>query len=293
MRAYVINMARSADRRAHITAGLRGTGLDFEFINAIDAADLDFTDPAIAGRLAPSFFDRFRPGEAACAMSHASAYQKILADGLDSALVLEDDVTVPPELAEIADAVAARLDGAEVALLNFDSAEVVQVIRDGAIELPGGGQLVFPVDISQPVSGAAYIITREACERMAKLALPIATKADDWAHFHRVGAIDQLRCVHPLAVRKAPEFGSTMGYYSDASMRARVLALIGRYDLGLVKRVVAYRRERIWRKYRQVEFVDTPPADCRPRLLAGRQQRVRDELELVREELFGGGLSLP
>jgi hypothetical protein len=258
VRAYVINLARSADRRAHITAGLRGTGLDVEFITAVDVEDLDFSDPQTAARLTPSFFDRFRPGEAACAMSHASAHEQILADGLDSALVLEDDVTVPPELAEIADAVAARLYGAEVALLNFDSAEVVQVARDGAVDLPGGGQLLFPVDLSQPVSGAAYIITRDACERMGKLAVPIATKADDWAHFHRVGAIDQLRCVHPLAVRKAPEFASTMGYYSDASVRARVLALVGRYDLGLVKRAVAYRRERIWRKYRQVEFVDAP-----------------------------------
>jgi glycosyl transferase family 25 len=260
VRAYVINLARSADRRAHVTAGLGRTGLDFEIVTAVDAAELDFGDPQTAARLAPSFFDRFRPGEAACALSHASVHRKILADGPASALVLEDDVTVPPGLAEIAEAVAARLDGAEVALLNFDSAEVVRVTRDGAIELPGGGQLVFPVDVAEPVSGAAYIITRQACERMAKLAVPIATKADDWAYFHQVGAIDRLRCVYPLAVRKAPEFGSTMGYYSDASVRARALALVGRYDLGLVKRAVAYRRERIWRKYRQVEFVDAPAA---------------------------------
>src|ERR1700728_3847710 len=124
VRAYVINLARSADRRAHITAGLQATSLDFEFITAIDAGDLDFSDPETAARLAPSFFDRFRPGEAACAMSHASAYQKILADGPEWALVLEDDLTVPAELAAIADAVAARLEGAEVALLNFDSAQV-------------------------------------------------------------------------------------------------------------------------------------------------------------------------
>jgi glycosyl transferase family 25 len=258
VRAYVINLARSADRRAHVTAGLRRTGLDFEIITAIDAETLDFSEPWNAARLAPSFFDRFCPGEAACAMSHASVYQKILADGQDSALVLEDDVIVPPQLPEIVDAVAAQLEGAEVALLNFDSSEVVQVTRDGAIELPAGRQLVFPVDISKPVSGAAYIITREACEGLAKLAEPIATKADDWAHFHHVGAIDRLRCVYPLAVLKAPEFGSTMGYYSDASVRARVLALVGRYDLGLVKRAVAYRRARIWQRYRQVEFVDVP-----------------------------------
>ena len=40
MRAYVINLARSLDRRAHITAELRKTGLDYEIIAAVDGRDL-------------------------------------------------------------------------------------------------------------------------------------------------------------------------------------------------------------------------------------------------------------
>ena len=54
--------------------------------------------------IAPSFLaaDWFRPGHAACAMSHLSVYRKILASGEDLALVLEDDVTVPADLGSLA-----------------------------------------------------------------------------------------------------------------------------------------------------------------------------------------------
>lgn len=253
MHAYVINLVRSPERRAKITANLDRYGVDYEIVTAIDARDLD-----PAGKVAPIFYDKFRPGEAGCALSHMCVYRKILADGLEWALILEDDIIAPPELAAIADAVARCLEGAEVALLNFDSEEIVQVSRVGAIDLPATRQLVAPVHVRQPESGAAYIITREACTRMTERAFPIQTKADDWAHFIQIGGIDRLRCVVPLAVRKHPRSGSTIGYYSHSSFKARALGLIDRLGLGLVQSVVAYRRKRIWRRYTRVQFVDDP-----------------------------------
>jgi glycosyl transferase family 25 len=260
MHAYVINLVRSPERRAKVTANLDRCDVDYEIVTGIDAQDFAPTDPHANGKVAPAFYDRFRPGEAGCALSHMSVYRKILADGPEWALVLEDDIIAPPELATIADAVARCLHGAEVALLNFDSGDVVQVNRIGAIDLPANRQLVAPVHVRQPESAAAYVITREACARMTERAFPIQTKADDWAHFIQIGGIDRLRCVVPLVVRKHPGFGSTMGYYSDSSLKARILAFVDRLGLGLVQRVVAYRREWIWRKYTRVEFVDNPGA---------------------------------
>jgi glycosyl transferase, family 25 len=258
MHAYVINLARSPDRRAEVTANLDRCGVDYEIVTAVDAQDLDFTDPCVAGKVAATFFEKFRPGEAACALSHMSVYRKILADGRGWAVVLEDDIIAPPELAAIADAVAGRMDGAEVALLNFDSKGVVEVRKMGALDLPATRQLVAPVHARQPESAAAYVITREACARMTERGFPVQTKADDWSHFIRIGSLDRIRCVVPLVVRKHPGFGSTMGYYSDSGLKARALAVIDRAGLGLVQRMVAYRRERIWRRYSRVEFVDDP-----------------------------------
>ncbi len=58
------------------------------------------------------------PGTA-CVLSHFHTYQKILEDGRDRALVLEDDVVLPTDLGDLVDEVAHHLTGAEVALLDY------------------------------------------------------------------------------------------------------------------------------------------------------------------------------
>ena len=97
MHAYVINLARSTDRRAHITAELQRVGLDFEFISAVDGRTLDLSDSTL---IDPSLVSRcvFPAGTVGCALSHFHVYQKILEDGRDTALVLEDDVILPDDL---------------------------------------------------------------------------------------------------------------------------------------------------------------------------------------------------
>jgi glycosyl transferase family 25 len=263
VRAYVVNLARSAERRKSITAQLTKYGVDFEIVEAVDGRELDLTDTAIIACIAPSFLsaDWFRPGHVACTMSHLNVCRKILADGLDHALVLEDDVIVPADVSSLAEAVAAHMTGAEVALLNFDSPSVCRMSRQDARELPGIRQLVLPVDVGQLVSGAAYVITREACERMAKQATPVCAKADDWARHCREGILDKVRCVVPMVVTKNPTFASTIGYYSELSFKARMLEVIAKHNLQVLEHVVTRRRERIWRKYTRIAFEDDHTAN--------------------------------
>lgn len=258
MRAYVINLARSPERRAHMTAQLDKSGIDYEIVVAVDGHDLDLDDPQITAAFAPPYRYScwFRPMRAACALSHLNVYRKILADGPEQALVLEDDVIIPADLATLLDALAKHLAGPEVALLNFDSVDTCRVSRADSVDLPAARQLVLPVDVRQPMSGAAYIITREACKRMEESRLPIRSRTDDWGYFCNAGMLDRLRCVVPLAVTKNPKFASTIGYYPDKSLKGRALSLITRYDLSLLQRAVAYRRQWIWREYTRVEFVD-------------------------------------
>ena len=90
MHAYVINLARSRDRRAYITAHLNQIGIDHEIVTGIDGHSLDLSDQRI---IAPEFHTNayLRPARAGCALSHLAVYRKIIEDGLDVALVLEDD----------------------------------------------------------------------------------------------------------------------------------------------------------------------------------------------------------
>ena len=266
MRSYVINLARSLDRRAHITAELKKTGLDYELITAVDGRDLDVRDPTIVDPSLP-YIDPSLPivdiglaaGTAGAALSHLSVYRRIIADGLDAALVLEDDVMLPSDIGSLADAVVNQLAGAEVVLFSVDSPDPCKMSVEGSIPLPSSRVLALPIDIHQPRSAGAYIITREACERMAKCLQPVRVQADTWWFFYREGLLDRVRCVVPLPIIKNPKFTSTIGSYSlGSSVRGRLAGPLVRRKIPLLHQALSYRRQRIFRQWNRSEFVDMP-----------------------------------
>ena len=60
MRAYVINLPRSLDRRADITGELKKTELDYVIVAAVDGRDLDLSDAAVVDSSLP-FIDPSQP----------------------------------------------------------------------------------------------------------------------------------------------------------------------------------------------------------------------------------------
>lgn len=266
MHAYVVNLARSLDRRTHITAELRKTGLNYEIFTAVDGRDLNLSDPSI---IDPSFTAAvvLAAGTIGCALSHIGIYKRIIADQLDKALVLEDDITLPADLVSLVKAVGEQMTGAEVALLSVDCPEPCQMSLEGAIPLPGSRLLALPIDIFKPRSSGAYVITREACERMVKAAFPIRVQADAWWYFYREGILDRVRCVAPLPVLKNPELTSTIGSYAlGGGVRARLVAPLLRRRIPVLHQVLCYRRQRILRQWAQVEFVEAPFVEMPSRL---------------------------
>jgi glycosyl transferase, family 25 len=258
VKAYVINLERSVDRRAHMIAQLKKVGLDYEIITAVDGRDLDLSDRSLIDP-ALTYAARFMPGAAGIALSHLSTYQKMIADGLDEVLVLEDDVILPADIASLADAVKGHLTGAEVALLSYSSSGLCKLSKEGTTELPSSRLLAHPIEIRLIVSGGAYIITREACERMAKFILPVRVNPDDWWYFYREGALDRVRCVVPLPVLKSPKLPSTLGSYAlGNSVRGRLVMRIVRLKIPLLHQALAYRRGRIYRQLDQHELLDIP-----------------------------------
>lgn len=258
MRTYVINLARSHDRRAHITAELAKAGLDYDIVTAVDGRELDLSD---ADMVAPSFADEIvcPAGSAGCALSHLRVYRKIISDGLDRALVLEDDAVLPAGIGRLADAIGERMSGAEAALLSYDSPEPCLMSREGVVSLSAGRVLALPLDVSQPRSTGAYVITREACERMLKNLPPVRVQADGWWFFYREGMLDRVRCVVPQPVLKDPRFGSTIGSYSLGNgFRARLVAPLLNRKIPLLQQALSRRRERIYREWGRSELIDAP-----------------------------------
>jgi len=264
--AYVVSLARSLDRRAHITRELQKTGLDWEIVTAVDGRELDLSDATL---IDPSFVAQksFPEGSAGCALSHLSVYRKVIADGLDVALILEDDAVLPADLNSLAEDVARKLTGAEAALLSIACPEPCQLSLNGSVRLPSGQLLALPIDISMPRSGAAYIITRQGCERMVRGLLPLRALADEWWFFYRQGLLDRVRCLAPMPVHRSASIASTIGHYSvGTGFRNHLVGLLAQRKIPVLHQLLSYRRWRIHRRWARLEVVDAPFIEMPSRL---------------------------
>ena len=260
MHAYVINLARSLDRRAHIMLECQRAGLDFEIVPAVDGRTLDLSDSTL---IDPSLASRcqFPAGTAGCALSHFHIFQKILEDGRDRALVLEDDILLPADLSDLADDVGDHMTGAEAALLEYACFPPgpLRVSSEGSVDLPSTRLLALPIDARQLANTGAYVITRQACERMIENLLPIRVPADAWSFYYQEGLLDRVRCVLPRPVRKNPHFESTIGLYSLGNgVIARLAGPLVRHKIPFLQQAIIYRRQRIMCDRERAEVIDMP-----------------------------------
>lgn len=102
MKAYIIHLERAADRVENIRAIKQAISfLPFEIVAACDALVLD--EATVLKHLTSRLHRPYYPfslskGEVACFLSHRKAWQAIVDDNVDAGLVLEDDVSVTPDL---------------------------------------------------------------------------------------------------------------------------------------------------------------------------------------------------
>lgn len=256
MHAYVINLLRSPQRREHMQTQLAKTGISYEFVVAIDGSTLTLDGNDL---IHPSLYSVpwLRPDVIGNALSHLHVYQKMLDEGREHALVLEDDVDLSPGLAAVLDSLPVHLTGAEVALLNYDSFETLKMSRVGMRKLSSGQDLLLPIDASKLHSAAAYVVTQSACKRILANVPPIRARSDDWGDHYKLGYLDRVRCVYPMPVAKNPTFPSTMEH-NPHILKSWILGLLSRHDIQALEHLIAYRRKRIWQSQTQVEIVDAP-----------------------------------
>jgi hypothetical protein len=159
----------------------------------------------------------------------------------------------------LTDAVAPHLTGAEVALLSFTDPEPMKMASEGTVRLSHGRTLALPIDPWQLKSGSAYLITREACERMIKSLVPVRACADEWGYFYHEGLIDRVRCVVPSTISGANQFHSMQGSYTLGNgLKSRLLWPIVKLRLPVIQQILVQRRRRIGDRHRRHEIVNMP-----------------------------------
>jgi len=205
---YVINLDRDAERLESVRSNLAALGLSFERI------------PAVVGKELPDWRERVdmkayawrnrqdepRPGEIGCYLSHLKAMETFLRTDAAWCVILEDDVEVLPECAEVLRALEAKDDWDLVKLFHFHSGLPV---RKRAL----GPSHHLVIHLGRTTSSAAYVVNRRAAQTMLKSMLPISEQVDHaldrpWETGLRV------RGIRPMPVVLAPvaTATSTIGY---------------------------------------------------------------------------------
>ena len=161
---FVISLARAAERRADIRSRLDSAGVSYEIVDAVDGAALDLTQ--FADRLRPDkyrikFGRKFARGEIGCYLSHYNLWERIAAEKIESALILEDDAVWDADFFEV----VARLPEVrwqwELVLLSAgDSRPIDRVLCD----ISGGRRLARHK--RRAWTTAAYLVRRPAAEKL-------------------------------------------------------------------------------------------------------------------------------
>ncbi|MDE2486036.1 MAG: glycosyltransferase family 25 protein [Alphaproteobacteria bacterium] len=207
---FVINLKTSADRRKAAEDQLLAQGLTPTFVEAVDGRRISDAEVAalvdFQGRLrrAPKPLNR---AEIGCYLSHCAVLERIVAEDIAQALVMEDDLLATPELAPVLDAIATRTlpsyEMIKVGISELQTKPFTPIMALTAIS-----SLVRRHNVVN--SNMAYVITRAGAERFLTRARPIRYPVDvamnrSWRHGMDILSVD------PWPVGPNAAFRSTIG----------------------------------------------------------------------------------
>lgn len=207
---FVINLEGSTARREACAAQLRRLGLTPTFVAAVDGrkmsdAEIDqIVDDEGRLRRAPKPLSK---AEVGCYLSHLAVLEKIVAEDIAQALVMEDDLLAQESLPGVLDAISQKvLPPYEMIKLGISEPQVKAFTP--IMPLTGEAQLVRHHNVIN--SNLAYVITREGAKRFLGYGRPIRYPVDvamnrSWRH-----GLDIL-AVRPWPVLPNPAFNSTIG----------------------------------------------------------------------------------
>ena len=160
---YVINLARSPERRAFMTEGLARAGVVGEFVAAVDGRACRSNRPPRAA---------MSRAETALILSHRKAWRRLLRSSAEYAVVLEDDAHIGEGFAQL---LAADWSG-----LAFDAVKLetmydrVWIARRG---LPVGGRALRRLG-AEHLGMAGYLVGRAGARKFLALTRALTEPVD-------------------------------------------------------------------------------------------------------------------
>jgi GR25 family glycosyltransferase involved in LPS biosynthesis len=204
IKTFVVHLARATGRRPLVDKLLEASPFPAEIFSAIEGAKLTGEEQAQAylgaPRYAPHYPFALGHGEIGCFLSHRAIWQKIVDDGLDGALILEDDLEVLGGFDEVAQFAADHL--ANHGYIQFQ----VRAVSSEAKIIASQGQLRLVQPQVTPLRTSAQLVSAKVAQRLLDLTAPFDRPVDTFLQMHWVTGV-HLVCVVPSCVSDRTEQG--------------------------------------------------------------------------------------
>lgn len=211
--ALYINLDRDVHRRSLIEAQLSRIGLPARRLPAVDGQALPQEVAGYFAHIAQKRAPLLVPGAIGCYASHLTAYQQIVAEGVETALVLEDDAILDDDLAEaIQDTLAALPTGWDMVHIGQVSRHAVKPLAT----LPHGRALVRYSRI--PAGLAGYLISLSGARKMLDPTILRFWAIDTDTRRAWVFGLD-VYGVTPALIRPNTSLPSSIGYVIKTTAR--------------------------------------------------------------------------
>lgn len=259
MVVFVINLKRSAERRAAISSQLHRLGLPFRIVEAVDGRLL--TEEQLSAECDPEVYQsqRLSPNVIACTLSHRRIYQTMVDEQIPVALILEDDIKIKPELTQLLPELERHLPADEILLLYNTPAGGCQVTTHDQISLAAGYRLHYPLAINHLWGAAAYMLRLDVAARLVQANSPVRFASDWWGDLAAAGGLRSVRCVLPMLCEHQSSFPSDIRRGPRQPTVQRALDLIYRYRVFPFHQLLARKRQKMAEKKAAcLALVDTP-----------------------------------
>jgi glycosyl transferase family 25 len=220
---FVISLERACERRAHMARLLADLGHQATFFPAVDGQALSTADRARydAAQARIDYRSEMTDAEVACYLSHYRLYERICAEGMEIALILEDDIEVAPDFMDIVRALAVQTEPPwSVVRLQTARRGVLDPRRphERGVAVGGvAGRTLYRLR-THVLGGCAYLIRREAAQIMLAYGERITRPIDQTLDRYWENGIMPY-VVRPFPVRQHPAFHSEIGVRGRAVAR--------------------------------------------------------------------------
>lgn len=181
---YVINRAADEARLSAFSAAAAALDLVFTRIEAIDGHDPQTPLFLYRNLLADTFWGGpgIKPGAFACFLSHAAAWRRMLADGHETALIMEDDaaLSVPPASIAAPERFDVVFAGAR---LNDwrGAADETEPLSAALARMASSGRAPAAAGLAKGPGAEAYLVSRAGAARLLALLARDRVRAGvDW-----------------------------------------------------------------------------------------------------------------